>query len=228
MSQTVLVVAAHSDDEALGCAGTLARHAERGDRIGVVFLTNGVSSREHANQKAIRDREGAMLRSLKVLGVSHHTRLDFPDNSLDSVPLLSVTKALETVCKEAGLPDIVYTHHPFDLNVDHQVAHRAALTCFRPQPHCTGRPARILSFEVLSSTGWFGGSDSTAFCPNYFVDISTTLERKLKALQAYAEEMHPFPHARSVIAAEALAKFRGATIGSTAAEAFSVERIIEK
>ncbi len=226
MNRRVLVVAAHADDEVLGCGGALIRHADEGCEIGAVFLTDGVGSRPSAGHKEAAIRLYSMERALHILGVSSHKRFDFPDNALDTVSLLSIAKAVETFCEDWGSPDIVYTHHPGDLNVDHQLAYRSVMTCFRPQPNSSARPSQILSFEVLSSTGWRGATDGCGFLPNYYVDITATLGRKLEALKAYADEMRPWPHARSFQATEHLARFRGAMVGLEAAEAFCVERII--
>jgi LmbE family N-acetylglucosaminyl deacetylase len=226
VTHRVLVVAAHPDDEALGCGGSLIRHADKGDEIAALFLTDGVSSRSEATSNDAAARLTAMTAALGILGVSHHQRLDFPDNEIDNVSLLSVTQSVAAFCEQWGVPDIVYTHHPSDLNIDHQITHRAVMTCFRPQPTMQGKPASILTFEVLSSTGWFGVANANSFLPNYFVNIASTLDRKLDALRAYADEMRPFPHARSIEMVEHLARFRGGSVGVAAAEAFAVERII--
>lgn len=173
-----------------------------------------------------RQRVEAMEAALTILGVSRHHLGDFPDNALDSVPLLEITKLIEGVVALWGVPDILYTHHPGDLNIDHRIAHQAAMTCFRPQPASAGRPSEIFLFEVLSSTSWNGLHTGSYFLPAHFSDITSTLDRKLEALEAYQAEMRPWPHARSLHSVEALARYRGATVGLEAAEAFCVERII--
>ncbi len=222
----VLVVAAHADDEALGCGGTLARHVNNGDEVAAIFLTDGTASRPSAGEMEAESRSHAMRSALDVLGIKHFRNFRFPDNALDTVPLLEIARVIEEFCKEWGVPDTVYIHHSGDLNVDHQLARKAALTCFRPQPQANGRPALICGFEVPSSTGWAGSDLASAFIPNIFKDISQTLDRKLEALRAYDEEMRPWPHARSLQAVEALARCRGASVGLEAAEAFVLERSI--
>ena len=228
MRRRVLVVAAHADDEVLGCGGSLIRHADENAEIAALFLTDGVGSRNPAGEADAQARDASLLKAMNILGVSFHKRLGFPDNALDTVSLLSVAKGVEAFCKEWGQPDIVYTNHPGDLNIDHQLAHRATMTCFRPQPSDLESPSKILSFELLSSSGWRGSSDSLGFQPNYYSDISSTLSRKLDALMAYSQELRTWPHARSVQATEHLARFRGAMVGVEAAEAFCVERIIDR
>jgi LmbE family N-acetylglucosaminyl deacetylase len=226
MKKTILVVAAHADDEAIGCGGTIARHTQAGDDVAVLFLTDGVSSRTATVPADMGRRQQAMKKALAILGVRHYQNLDFPDNSTDSVSLLEIVKAVENFCNSWNAPTTILTHHPGDLNIDHQVAHRAVMTCFRPQPRKHPNPISILTFEVMSSTGWFGVGAAPCFKPNYYSDISTTLQMKLDALTAYAEEMRPWPHARSIKAVEHLARLRGAMMGMEAAEAFAVERII--
>jgi LmbE family N-acetylglucosaminyl deacetylase len=226
MKKRVLVVAAHADDETLGCGGVLSKHADEGDDTAIVFLTDGTTSRYGAGGATASSRKEAMVKALGIMGVGEHRLHDFPDNAMDSVPLLEVARAVEAFCEDWGMPDVLYVHHAGDLNVDHQVARRAALTCFRPQPQAGGLPAMILSFEVLSSSGWSGISYNTPFVPCCYRNISGVLDRKLEALGAYAEEMRPWPHARSVEAVKALAHYRGSVVGMEAAEAFVVERLV--
>ena len=215
---TVLVVAAHGDDEALGCGGTLAWHAAKGDTVHALFLTDGVASRGSDAESAAR-RFAAIERAAEILGIAKIHTADFPDNAMDTIPLLKIAQAIEAVVKECS-PAIVYTHHAGDLNIDHELAHRAVLTACRPQPgHCV---EAIYSFEVPSATDYAG--PAAAFIPRRFVDISQTWGKKKASLEAYAEEMRPYPHTRSVEAIEALAKRRGSAVGFAMAEAFDVIR----
>lgn len=220
----ILVVAAHSDDEALGCGGTIAAHAQQGHVITVVFLTNGVGARNVDGQDPdVLRRVAASRAACEVMGVSRIEQLGFPDNRLDSVPLLDVVQAIEPIISDVK-PSIILTHFADDLNVDHRICHQAVLTACRPQPGDAVKT--ILGFEVASSTEW--AFSSPAFEPNYFVDISQTLETKFRALDAYHEEMRAAPHPRSRTSIEALARWRGATVGCDAAEGFTVVRIIAK
>lgn len=220
----ILVVTAHSDDEALGCGGTIAAHAQQGYLITVVFLTNGVGARNVDGQDPdVLRRVAASRAACKVMGVSRIEQLGFPDNRLDSVPLLDVVQAIEPIIADVK-PSIILTHYADDLNVDHRICHQAVLTACRPQPGDAVKT--ILGFEVASSTEW--AFSSPAFEPNYFVDISETLETKFRALDAYHEEMRAAPHPRSRTSIEALARWRGATVGCDAAEGFTVVRIITK
>jgi len=187
-----------------------------------MFLTNGVGARNSGSSDpaALRRAEAARKAS-DILGVKNIIQLDFPDNRLDSLPLLDVVQSIEPVIADLR-PSVILTHFAEDLNVDHRVCHQAVLTACRPQP---GHPVRtILGFEVPSSTEW--AFSAPTFTPNCFIDISAQLDKKLKALDAYHEEMRPAPHPRSASSIEALARWRGATAGCSAAEAFSVVRMI--
>ena len=145
--------------------------------------------------------------------------LGLPDNRLDTMPLLDVVKPIEAVV-EAVAPEIVFTHHAGDLNVDHRIVHQAVVTACRPLP---GSPVEALyAFETVSSTEW--QTEGEAFRPQLWVDIEAFLPLKLRALEAYEAEMRPFPHARSIKAIEALARVRGAAAGLKAAECFMVVR----
>jgi LmbE family N-acetylglucosaminyl deacetylase len=222
MTECVLVVAAHPDDEVLGCGGTLARHAAAGDRVHFVFAADGVASRLHADDAAHEERLQAAARAATLLGAGSVDFLGFPDNRLDAVPLLDLVQKLEALIERIK-PSIVYTHHAGDLNVDHRMTQAAVLTACRPLPGSTVR--EIYAFEVLSSTEWAVG-ETHPFVPNHFVDIGAHLHRKLEALDAYRVEMRLPPHSRSVEHVRVLAAHRGYTAGVDAAEAFMTLRVI--
>lgn len=218
----VLAMVAHPDDEALGAGGALARHVEQGDDVEIAFLTDGVAARGDDNAAASR-RAAAAKAAARILGAAEPRFLTFPDNRLDSVPLLDVVQAVESIVHSVE-PHTIYTHHSGDLNIDHVICNRAVMTACRPLP---GAPVRrILAMEVPSSTEWAPGA-SVSFVPTYYVDISATRAKKHRALQAYAEEMRSFPHPRSFEAVAAFEQWRGATVGLSCAEAFTVLRDIQ-
>lgn len=219
----ILVLVAHADDEILGCGGTMAKHADAGDSVGVVFLTNGVGARgggEEVDQN-VEHRVSAAAKALSIVGAQLLNQFNFPDNAIDNIPRIELIQAVESLIA-IYQPDVIYTHHGGDLNVDHRRALESVLTACRPQPGCS--VDSIYSFEVASSTGWQGVSLTQPFTPNYYIDISHQLDRKLAALAAYAEEMREFPHARSIEGLRHQAQWRGSQIGVMAAEAFVVER----
>ena len=218
----ILVIVAHPDDEVLGCGGTMARHVAEGDEVHVLFLADGVTSRSAITDDAQEDvlaRESAADRAGAVLGVKSSTLLGLPDNQLDSLSMLEIVQKVEAIIGQVD-PHFVYTHHDGDLNVDHRIACHAVMTACRPLPGSTVEA--IYAFEVLSSTEWGGAGN--VFAPNVFVNIEATMELKLQAIDAYAEEMRSFPHARSVEAVKAQAALRGASVGVVSAEAFVLLR----
>lgn len=224
MTETILIVVAHADDEVLGAGGTIARLAAQGDQVNLVFLTDGVGARGVNNAASVR-RVAAANQAAKILGALPPHTLSFPDNRLDGVDLLTIVQELERIVAHVQ-PDVIYTHHAGDLNIDHAVCHRAIMTACRPLPDSKLRA--IYAMEIASSTEWIGNSLPSTFVPNRFVDISGTWENKRAALQAYAEEMREFPHPRSDLALEALARWRGASAGVMLAEAFSTVREVER
>ena len=220
-SQRILVVAAHPDDEALGCGGMMARHAAEGADVAVLFLADGEMARTEAQSSLIGSRREAARRAAAELGATSVTCSEFPDNRLDTVAILDITQAIEAVIG-AHKPSILYTHHAGDVNVDHRIPHRAVMTACRALP---GHPVRaIRCFEVLSSTEWATAGFGPPFRPTLFCDIATYMPTKLAALRCYDGEMRPFPHSRSYEAVEALAKYRGASGGMLAAEGFVIAR----
>jgi LmbE family N-acetylglucosaminyl deacetylase len=225
----VLCVAAHPDDEVLGVGGTLARHADNGDDVHVCILANGVTARyDDINDKAhkqIEHRRNRALKACNTLGVSTTSFHQFPDNEFDSIPLLEVVQTIEAEIDEYD-PDVIYTHHYGDLNVDHELACRATVTATRPLKD--SKIARVLAFETLSATEWSVPSSKNAFQPQHFVNIKEQLDAKLDALAIYEDELREAPHPRTIDPIERTAQVWGAKVGVPAAEPFEVLREIER
>ncbi len=230
MTDNVAVIAAHPDDEVLGCGGTVARMAAEGRAVHIMLMADGETSRA-ANQEQIGDasklaaRNSSARAACKVLGCASIEILALPDNRLDRLELLDIVRHIEIFLRR-WQPSTILTHHTGDVNIDHRIVHDAVIAACRPQP---GHPVKeLLFFEIPSSTDWRPPGSAAPFNPNWFVDISATLSAKLEALQAYETELRAFPHPRSLIAVEALARWRGATVGVEAAEAFVLGRNIIK
>ncbi|MFT4927991.1 MAG: LmbE family N-acetylglucosaminyl deacetylase [Phenylobacterium sp.] len=220
--QAVLVVAAHPDDEALGCGGTIAKWVANSCEVTVIFMTNGVAARGD-DKVAAQQRFDAATAAASSLGITDVRVLDLPDNKMDGLALLDIIQPLETVVAGQAFSTVL-THHGGDLNIDHRLTHQAVLTAFRPQPGQTVK--RILCFEVNSATEW-ASSAQAPFIPNYFVDISDFWPDKVTALDHYNEEMRAYPHTRSIEAIEALSVVRGTSVGVAKAEAFMIERWLD-
>jgi len=223
----VLVVAAHPDDEVLGCGATIARHADRGDVVHVLILGEGITSRHDqpsdADPEELRALHRAAARASDVLGAKDCELTSLPDNRFDTVALLDVVKIVERAVA-TWQPEIVYTHHGGDLNVDHAITFRAVLTATRPTPGCFVRS--LLAFEVPSSTEWAFGRLEPRFAPDTYVDVGATLERKIAALREYDGELRAFPHPRSAEGLDVVARRWGSVVGVDAAEAFETIRAV--
>jgi LmbE family N-acetylglucosaminyl deacetylase len=219
----ILVVAAHPDDEVLGCGGTIARLAQEGRQVHIAILGEGVTSRyarrEEADNMAVTALH-ARSRRVKELLCAHDLSLfNLPDNRFDTIPLLEIVKIIEGLIKRLQ-PQVVYTHHGGDLNIDHVITHRAVLTAVRPT---ADSPIKTLyAYEAFSSTEWAFAQFAPVFRPNVFVDISATMDSKIKALQIYEGEVRPFPHPRSPEALRAAAQRWGSVVGLNTAEAFEL------
>ncbi len=222
---TVLIIVAHTDDETLGLGGTIARHIENGDQVYAVSMTDGVGSRDEMPKNEIKIRAQAAYQASEILGFKWISAGNFPDNAMDSVPLLKITKFIEGV-KSQTAPTIIYTHSAADLNIDHRIVSQAVLTAFRPQDHELWHEIR--TFEVPSSTDYGNRSVTNLFYPNLFINITDLWDKKKSALNAYANEMRTEPHSRSIPGIENLAKYRGNQVGLNYAEAFEVIRKIER
>ncbi len=225
----ILVVVAHPDDEVLGCGGSMARFALEGNDVYTLILGEGITSRDKKRMRVKRDSEVAELKKTaedanKILGAKKVYTFDFPDNRFDTIPLLDIIKTIEKI-KEDIKPDIVFTHHYGDLNIDHQITFKAVITAFRPAVDESVK--ELYSFEIPSSTEWNAPSSLTHFMPEYFVDISKTIKLKVRAMKEYKCEIREYPHMRSVESIEIKAKQWGIQVGLETAEAFEVIRLIK-
>jgi len=220
-----LVIAAHPDDEVLGCGGTIAKLVDEGSEVFVAILGEGISSRYDKRHLApsieIKNLQQQSREAAALLGTKEVFFFGFPDNRLDTVPLLEIIKPLEKLIEDIR-PKTVYTHHGGDLNIDHAIVHRAVLTATRPQ---TGDFVKtLLTFEIPSSSDWSFGKLQPVFQPNTFVAIDKYLGKKIQAMQTYGTETRAFPHPRSPKALVAVARRWGSATGMKAAEAFELVR----
>jgi len=223
----ILIVAAHPDDEVLGCGGTIARLAKEGYHVYVAILGEGITSRferrEEADKKLVKELQNRSREAGRYLSAKDVFLFELPDNRFDTVPLLDVVKIVEDLVDKLH-PEVIYTHHGGDLNVDHQIAHRAVLTATRPLGSCPVK--EIYAFEIPSSTEWAFQQFEPMFRPNIFVDITGTLEMKVQAMQIYESEARPYPHPCSSEALRATARRWGSAAGLEAAEAFQLIRSV--
>jgi LmbE family N-acetylglucosaminyl deacetylase len=223
----VLVVAAHPDDEVLGVGGTIAWHSRiRGDEVHVLILTEGCSSqyRQARNTRSIIARKKREARAANlILGVADVLFADLPDMRLDGVEHVELNAVIENAIARVR-PDTLYTHFP-DVNKDHSLIFESTMVAVRPVPGTCVR--RVLAFAPASSTEWSAPFPGRHFTPNVYVDITGTLEIKLKALRCYGTELRQFPHPRSLEAVSVYAQQAGVTVGLAAAEPFALIRALE-
>lgn len=224
----ILIIAAHPDDEVLGCGGMIAKESEEGNQVYILIAAEGEESRhEKGDENVEKKKKGlklAAIKAAKILGAETPIFMDLPDNRLDSIDRLEITKRVEKIIEDL-IPDTIYVHHAGDLNIDHRRLNEAALTACRPIPEHSVKC--IKTYEVASSTEWRPMANTDSFVPNNYINISKQLDKKLMALSEYHEEMRKWPHARSIKAIEHLARWRGAQVGVEAAEAFVILREIQ-
>lgn len=218
----ILVVAAHPDDELLGVGGTLLKHIDQGDEVSVLILGDGESSKDYG---ADIDKRSVMARNVAdFIGAKNLILKKLPDQQFDSIPILDIIKQIETVVTQVQ-PNIIYTHCPTDLNIDHRLACEATLVACRPQPNFPVK--KILAFETLSSTEWQIKDGANMFCPTHYENIEKYIDKKLKALKIYTDELREYPHPRSEQGIKTLAQYRGMEVGYQSAEAFQLIRNLE-
>ena len=216
-----LVVVAHPDDEVLGFGGSGVNYSKNGDKIQPLILCGDVNARSlrPSNKELIKDIYDAS----EVLGFEKPILGSFPNLKMNIIPHLEIVQFIEKYIIEF-MPDFIYTHHPNDLNDDHQIVSRACIAASRifQRRNQNKRIKGLYYMEILSSTEWALNNAQNNFTPNYFVDIEDSLERKVKALQSYKGVMRESPHPRSIECIEALSIFRGSQSNFKKAEAFQI------
>lgn len=214
----IAVIAAHPDDEALGMGGTLLKFKKLGHEIHLLFISDGITSR--SEQKEIIDnRRRNFQQAMDFLRPTTYQVLEYPDNKLDSIPLLEIVQKIEGFLYKIR-PDMLFTHFINDLNIDHQIVSQSCIVATRPGSRTFVK--EILCFEVLSSTDWNLGREK--FSPNYYIDISDYIDEKISYLDAYEDEIRQSPHARSVKVVNALSQIRGSEVFTNNAEGFILLR----
>ena len=216
-SKKVLVLAAHPDDETFGCGATINKLSKEGYIVELITFTDGVGSRQQDSKKKVKNRNLKLDKISKKLGIKKYTYGDFPDNALDSVALLELSRFIEK--NTEGVYDMIFTHFAGDLNIDHQLVTKATLIAFRPQ---FGHITKIYSYYVPSATDY---NPLSCFDGNSYFQLSKKhVDAKSQALLIYDEEMRPLPHARSYENVENLMKVWGSEVGVKYAEKFKLIR----
>jgi LmbE family N-acetylglucosaminyl deacetylase len=219
----VLVLAAHPDDEVLGMGGTIALHTDRGDAVRIVCVTDGSSTQYPGDAERRAQKDGEARRAAAELGVADYVHLDLPDMRLDTLSHVEVNAVVEEQVRGFA-PDVLYTVHP-DVNLDHRALFDSVVVATRAVPGQAVR--RVFTYAPTSSTEWTPAAINW-FIPNWLVDISSTLERKVAAFAHYETERREYPHPRSERAIRATAEHHGASCGCEYAEPFVLVRGLER
>ena len=215
----ILVVAPHPDDEVLGLGGTLLRSKNEGNVVAWMIATEMKKEFNWSDSQIVK-RELEIQKISEFFKFDEVYRLGFPTARLDTVAMNAIVQSVADVIKIYE-PNIVYLPHGGDVHTDHKILNAAVLSCVKSFRYPSIR--RILSYETMSETEHeLGGS--VGFKPNVFIDISSYLGFKIKAMEIYESEVGDFPFPRSKIAIESLAKYRGSAVGFEAAEAFELLR----
>ena len=224
----IFIVVAHPDDEILGVGGTLVKHMQNEDEIYCLILGEGMTSRqekrENTKKEKLEELHNDTLKATKLIGFEEVYFSNFPDNRFDSVDLLDIIKEIEKYIDKIN-PDIIYTHHDGDLNIDHQKTSEAVITACRPVGDYNVK--EIYAFETPSSTEWNFSYGDNSFNPNVFVDITETIDKKLKAMECYQSEIRDYPHPRSIKALKTIAARWGTVVGKEYVEAFELIRKVK-
>jgi len=216
-----LIIAAHPDDEILGCGGIINKLKKKGLDSYVLILTGGAETRYAKDMELVLKNN--TYEANKLVGTKEVFFEELPNQQLDTIPLLKIIQAIEKYIVEIK-PEIVFTHHGGDLNKDHRLVSEATITAVRP---IVGQMVkRIYSYYVPSSTEWNFTEGDKVFVPNVYIDIKEEVDTKMQAMKCYVSECRPYPHPRSSEAIKAYAQYWGITVGMEYAEPLKLIRDI--
>lgn len=222
-NKKILVLGAHSDDEVLGVGGSILKAKNNNSKVDVLIVTDSASS-QYAQKGKIENRLSDLHQCSNLLKVDNVFQWDFPDMRLDTIPHIELNKKLEEFILQYNY-DTIFIHHPYDINKDHQILFASLMVACRPVP--SQKVKTILTYYTPSSTEWGGYEKNRNFCPNIFIDIEEYIDLKLEGLSKYKDEIRDFPHPRSLINVENLAKYFGSQVGLRFAEPFCLIRSID-
>lgn len=230
-NKRIMVIVAHPDDELLGLGGTMHKLIkEYNINTHVVILGEGITSRSDTRDTSKWDSELNIHRkniksAQAAIGYHSVSIYDLPDNRFDTIALLDIIKIIEKE-KVAFNPDVIFTHHGGDVNIDHQRTFEAVITAVRPMEQ--ERVKTIITFETPSGTEWRAASDPRYFLPNLFVSVSEEdIEAKIKGMESYEFEKRNYPHPRSPEALKIQGQRWGVAVGKQYVEAFQLIRSID-
>jgi LmbE family N-acetylglucosaminyl deacetylase len=231
-NKRIMIVVAHPDDELLGLGASMNRLISQAKvQTHLVILGEGLTSRSDTRdverwQKELDKHRANIKQAQQAIGYHSVSIYDFPDNRFDSVALLDIIKVVEKE-KASFKPDIIFTHHGGDVNIDHQRTFEAVITATRPMN--TENVCSIITFETPSGTEWRASTDPRHFIPNMFIEVSEqNIQAKIKGMESYEFEKRSFPHPRSPEALTIQAKRWGVAVGCNYAEAFMIVREINR
>jgi LmbE family N-acetylglucosaminyl deacetylase len=224
----ILIVAAHPDDDILGCGGLISKYQSRGVIFKILFIGEGSTARfkdvaSKEAKDAIKYRNSLALKALKFLKIENVEFNNLVCAQFDQIPIIEINRIIERNIKDFD-PDTLLTHSPFDANIDHQIVFNATIMATRPG--ALNHVKKLMSFEVLSSSEW---AFTKTFNPNYFEELDEShLESKCHALSIYESEIKKYPFPRSLEGIKVLAMMRGMQAGFKYAEAFNIIRVLQK
>ncbi len=220
----IIIISAHPDDETLGAGGTILKHKKNGDEVHWLIVTDIFESEGFSNERVL-SRKQEIENVSKLYSFNNVYNLGYPTMKLNDTILFELVNKISRIFQELE-PETIYVMNRSDAHSDHRIVFDAVMSCTKSFRYPYVK--KVLMYECLSETEFAPILPERVFQPNYFVDISDFLNNKIEIMKIFDSELgeHPFP--RSIKNIEALATYRGATIGVNHAEAFQLIKYIDK
>ncbi len=213
------IIVPHPDDETISSGGTLLLFKKHNIEISCLFVSGHLPPLYKRNEYEITKKEA--MKALSQYSINKYEFSEIPATKVNEFEHFKLNKLIYNFISR-NKPDILLIPFP-DRHIDHRIIFDSCMVASRPNNKYF--PKIVLAYETLSETHWNAPNIEANFNPNFYFDITKTINKKLKILSYYKSQINN-NNSRSIDAVRSLAKFRGSQNGCDYAEAFQLIRFV--